>query len=101
MIFKPRNFILIPPFILRPIQDSISKSNGDSRVVLVKCVKSVKDFDIKPANDAEYADKAISKCKEIMLWVYLVSQNNNKIDAVQVTVCNNEKVASELKKSRS
>ena len=32
-----------------------------------------------------------------MFWLYLVSQNNNEIDAVQVTGCNNEKVASELK----
>ena len=50
--FKPRNFIPIPPFLLKLIQYSISKSTGDSRVVLVKCVKSVKDFDTKHANDA-------------------------------------------------
>ena len=64
--FKPSDFIPIPPFLLKPIQDLISKSNGDSRVVLVECVKAVKDFDKKHANNAEYADKAKSKCKEIM-----------------------------------
>ena len=96
--FKPKNFILIPPFLLKPIQDLISKSNGYSRVVLVKCVKAVKDFYTKHVKDAEYADKAKSKCKEIMFWLYLASQNNNEIDAIQVTGCNNEKVASELKK---
>ena len=63
---KPRNFIPIPPFLLKPIQDSISKSNGDSRVVLVQCVKEVKDLDTKHSNDAKYADKVKSKCKEIM-----------------------------------
>ena len=101
MTFKPRNLIPILPFLLKPIQDSISKSNGDSRVVLVECVKAVKDFDKKHAKNAEYAYKAKSKCKKIMFWLYLVSHNNEKIDAVQVTGYNNEKVASELKKSRS
>ena len=61
--FKSRNIIPIPLFLLKPIQDSISKSNGDSRVVLVECVKSVKEFDTKHANNSEYADKATSKCK--------------------------------------
>ena len=59
--------------------------------MLVECVKAVKDFDTKHANDAEYADKAKSTCKEIMLCLYFVSQNNNEIDAVQVTECNNKK----------
>ena len=52
LTFKPRHFIPIPPFLLKPIQDSISKSNGYSRLLLVECVKSVKDFDTKHANDA-------------------------------------------------
>ena len=99
--FKPRNFIPVPPLILKPIQDSISKSNGDSRVVLVECVKAVKDFNTKHTKHANYADKAKSKCKEIIFLLFHMSQNNKKIDAVQVTGCNNEKVASELKKSRS
>ena len=97
---KHSNFIPIPPFLLKSIKDSISKSNGDSRVVLVQCVKEVKDFDTKHSNDAKYADKVKYKCKEIMFWLYLVSQNNDKIDAVQVTGCNNKKVASELKKMK-
>ena len=56
--FWPRNFIPIPPFLLKPIQDSISKPNGDSRVLLVECVKVVKDFDKNHANDADYSDKS-------------------------------------------
>ena len=82
VIFKPRNFIPISPFILKPIQDAISKWNGDSRVVLVECVKAVKDFDTKHANNADYADKENYKCKEIILWLYLMSQDNEEINAV-------------------
>ena len=98
--FKPRNFIPIPLFLIKPIKYSISKSYGYSRVVLVECVKAVKDFDKKHAKNAEYADKSNFKCKAVMFWLYFVSHNNNKIYAVQVTGCNNKKVASELKKMK-
>ena len=45
--FKPMNFIPNTLFLIKPINDSISKSYGDSRVVLVNCVKSVKEFQYK------------------------------------------------------
>ena len=61
--------------------------------MLVECVKPVKDFDTNHAHDAEYAGKANSKCKEIMFWLYLVSQSNDEIDEVQVTGRNNKKVS--------
>ena len=80
--YKPRNFIPITLFLIKPINDSVSKSYVDSRVVLVECVKAVKDFDTKHANNAEYVDKSKYKCKEIMFWLYFVSHNNNEIDAV-------------------
>ena len=82
---KPRNFTPIIPFLLKPIQYSISKSKGDSKVVIVECVKAVKYFDTNHENNAEYADKAKSNRKEIMFWLYLVSHNNDEINAVQVT----------------
>ena len=94
MTFNPRNFIQFPPFILQPIQDSISKSNGEYRVMLVKCVKAVNDFDTKHANYAECTDKAKSNYKEIKFWLYLASHNNDKINVVQVTGSSNKKVAS-------
>ena len=95
--YKPRNLIPIPPFLLETIQTSISKSNGNSKPILVECVKAIKDFDTKHANDTTYEDKARAKCKDILFWLYLVSSGNAAIDAVPVTGCNNEKVAEELK----
>ena len=50
--FKPRNFIPIPPFLHKPIQYLISKSNGNSILVLVECVKAVNYFDTLHAKDA-------------------------------------------------
>ena len=78
--YKPRNFIPIPPFLLETISNSISKSEGDSKQVLVDVVKEIKAFDTLHTNDNDYADKAKSKCKDILSWLYLVG-----IDIVQAT----------------
>ena len=64
--------------------------------MLVNCIKTSKEFDTTHANDKAYNDKARSKCKDIMMWLYLVSKNSPSIDAIQITGCANEKVAIEL-----
>ena len=94
--YKPRNFIPIPQFLIETIQNSISKSNGKSKLMLIECVKKIKDFDVEHANDIDYTNKARSKSKDILLWLYLVSkENNNEIDAVPVIGCS-EAVAKTL-----
>ena len=99
--YTPRNFVPVPPFLLEPIQKSISKSNGNSKVVLVDCVKAIKAFDQLHATDTDYSDKARSKCKDIMLWLYLVSENHDDIDAVPVTGCTSMKLIQELNSTSS
>ena len=94
--YSPRNFIPIPPFLLNTIHNSISNSNGNAASVLVDCVKEIKTFDTDHATDTDYKDKAKSKCKDIMIWLYLVHKRNDKIDAVPVMGCNNKKVAKVL-----
>ena len=71
--YKPRNFIPIPQFLIETIQNSIPKSNGKSKLMLIKCVKKIKDFDVEHANDIDYTDKARSKSKDILLWLYLLT----------------------------
>ena len=93
--YKPRNLIPIPQFLIETIQNSISKSNGNSKLMLIECVKKIKEFDIEHTNDDDYTDKARSKSKDILLWLYLVCKISDKIDAVPVIGCN-EKVAKAL-----
>jgi hypothetical protein len=94
--YRPRNFIPIPPFLVDIVQNSISNSNGNSKYVLIDCVKAIKDFDTLHTNDEDFVDKARSKCKDIMLWLYLVGDNNPAIEAVQTMGCQNEQVAETL-----
>lgn len=94
--YKPRNFIPVPPFLLEVVHQSISKSNGEAKEILVDCVKAIKEFDAAHTNDAEYTDKARSKCKDMMFWLYLVSQSSDAVEAVPATGCNNESMAERL-----
>jgi hypothetical protein len=94
--YKPRNLIPIPPFLIETFQKSISNSNGNSKTLLIDCVKAIKEFDTTHTNDEDYVDKARSKCKDIMLWLYLVAIDSPAIEAVQTIICQNEKVAETL-----
>jgi hypothetical protein len=90
--YSPRNFIPIPPFLLKTVHEAISISNGHASTVLVDCVRDIKAFDTEHTNDTSYTEKAKSKCKDIMMWLYLVSKGSEKIEAIPVMGCTNAKV---------
>jgi hypothetical protein len=92
--YNPRNLVPVPQFLIDTIQNSISNSNGNSKSMLLDCVTKIKEFDMEHTNDDEYVDKARSKSKDILLWLYMVSKNS-RIDAIPVMGCN-EKVAKQL-----
>ena len=94
--FRPRNFIPIPPFLLDSMHETIAESNGDSKVVLLKAVEKIKEFDTTHDGDEEYTDKAKSKCKNFIQWLYLVATENESIKGVPVVGCSSERIAKAL-----
>lgn len=92
--FKPRNFIPVPPFLIEPINNSISNSEGDSKV-LIEVVRAIKDFDVIHTGDNEYQDKAKSKCKDILIWLYLVG--SGKITPIPTIGCNSRQMIDSFK----
>ena len=88
--YKPRNFIPVPPFLLETIFENISKSNGQASIILLAVVKAIKDFDNLHANEEDYIDKARSKCKDILFWLYLVHKENESIEELPTLNCNKE-----------
>ena len=94
---KPRNFVPVPPFLLTAVHEAIQTSNGDSRSVLLMCVKAVKAFDNEHAGDEEYKDKAQTKSKAFLYWLYLVSQDNEAIKAITTVGCSNRKAMEAVK----
>ena len=85
--FHPQNFIPIPPFMVPALHNSIINLNGDVYPVLLSALRAIKDFDSIHSSDNEYADKARTKSKDIIFWLYLVSQNHDSVEAVPTMGC--------------
>ena len=64
--YNPRNFIPVPPFMIDPINDSISESDGNLSDVFLAALNSIKDFDTIHADDKEYIDKAKTYGKKLL-----------------------------------
>ena len=94
--YRPRNFVPVPPFMLKTVNQSIEESNGDAKVVLLKSIEAIKAFDSAHNGDAEYVDKARTKCKDFLFWLFLVQKEDNSIEGIPVMGCSNNKVVSAL-----
>ena len=88
--YMPRNFIPVPPFLLNTINDSILNSNGELSKVFLKSIKKIKEFDTTHAEDNDYVDKAKSKCKDLLFWLYLTGQD--KVLKIPTMVCTSRPV---------
>ena len=96
--YRARNVLPVPPFMLDSIQEVVEDKNGEAREMLVKTAEAIKEFDTKHASDTSYGDKAKTKCKDLLYWLYLVSADSNAIAPVNVIVCTNPKVKAKLRK---
>ena len=95
--YKPRNFVPVPPLVLKTVHETIATTNGDAKQVLVKCAQAIKTFDADHNEDDEYTDKAQSKCKPFLYWLYLTAQNSDAIKATATIGCSHQQVIKALK----
>ena len=86
--YKPRNVIPVVPFLVDVINSTIQGANGSAKTVYVAVVTEIKRFDAEKADDDTYQDKAKTKCKDILQWLYLVARESTAVDATPVTGCN-------------
>ena len=86
--YKPRNFMPVVPFLLKDVNKAIVNHNGSTKEVLLAAVRSIKAFDTTQAANPEYTEKAKQKCKDLVYWLYLVSQDSTGVVATPVTGCN-------------
>ena len=94
--YRPRNFVPVPPFLMEKIQKTITTSNGDVREVLIATVVETKKFDMEHQADAEYTNKAQTKSKQLLQWLYLVSKDSIAIEKVATIGCSNAKVMQQM-----
>ena len=87
--YKPRNFIPVPPFLVRSIASVITSSKGNAKAVLLDSIAQIAAFDATHLNDAEYTDIACQKCKPLLFWLYLAQKDNTLVKAIQSQACGN------------
>ena len=95
-VYKPRNFIPIIPFLCKAISESIEKDQGDSKLLLIKVIQAIKNFDTTHNTDDEFVDKAKQKCKDLLFWIYLAGKEN-AIKSIPTTVNVNRRVKQNIK----
>ena len=83
--YRPRNFVPVPPFLLDTLHTIIEDRNGDTTQALISCAQAIKEFDTLHSIDDDYTDKAKSKSKDILAWLYLVI--NDKVTATPTMSC--------------
>lgn len=93
-VFNPRNFTPVPPFLVDTISISISTNDGNSRMVLIDTAKAIKAFDTTHATDTNYKEKAKSKSKDILAWLYLVGED--KVHSTPTMGCNSRPLLTEF-----
>ena len=90
--YKPRNLIPVVPFLLETTNDAIQGHDRAASIVLFNVVQEVKAFDTRNASKNKYQEKAKQKCKDLMLWLYLIATGNAVIKATPMTGCNNMEI---------
>lgn len=85
-----RNFIPIPPFLLKEIDSTIGATQGDSRCVLLKAIDMIGEFDKAVDENGGVVEKAIDTCGDLLIWLYLVIQG--KVETTPLLGCCDEMV---------
>ena len=91
--FKPRHFIPIPNFLVKDLDEVISKNDGNKEMMIWATVQGIKKFDETHNGDEEYTEKAKSTCKVILFWLYLTNKAGSSIKPIKTECCSSERLA--------
>ena len=93
--FASRNFVPIPPFLLQVVNDTIIKTDGDSKEVLLAVIERIKDFDDEVKTNGSNIELAEDTCGDFLHWIYLASKN--KVKSTPTIGCSVKEVRSHFK----
>ena len=99
--YRARNMIPVPPFLLEATHKVTVEEAGNAKLMLIKAAETIKEFDTAHNNDDEYVDKAKTKCKDLLYWLYLVGIDSPAITPVNSIVCGNARLKTKIKEKTS
>ena len=96
---RPRNFIPVPPFLVKILSDSIAANKANTSKVFLDVITAIKDFDEIYDDDDEFKEKASTKCKLLLHWLYVASRDDdaNGIAQIQFATCTNKSLLAKLR----
>lgn len=66
---RARDFILISPFLIRPISIVIEARDRNPEAIFFDAISAIRDFDKLRRDGASFAKKALTKCKLFIHWL--------------------------------
>ena len=96
---RARNFIPVPPFLVRTLNDSIAINKANTSQVILDVITKIKEFDEVHKDDDEFKEKATTKCKQFLHWLYVACKDDdeNGIAQVQFGNCSSRVLSTKLK----
>ena len=96
---RARNFIPVPPFLVKTLGASIAVNKDDTYQIFFDVITAIKEFDEAHKNDAEFKEKAATKCKQLLHWLYVASTDVDATSIAQVhfAICTNESISAKMK----
>jgi len=96
---RARNFVPVPPFLVQTLNESIVANKAKTSQIFLDVIMAIKEFDEIHKDDDEFKEKATTKCKQLLHWLYVADQNDddNGIAQIQFAICTNETIMERLK----
>ena len=96
---RARNFIPVPPFLVKTLGDSIAVNKSNTNKVFLDVILAIKEFDEAYKDDADFKEKAATKCKILLHWLYVASTDDDESGIAQIhfTTCANDSITKRMK----
>ena len=72
------------------VNGAIISSDGDAKTVLLEVVKCLQSCDAIKSTNPKFKENGKSKCKDLILWLYILCKHLVEIEATPVACCVNE-----------
>ena len=96
---RARNFVAVPPFLVKTVGDSIAVNKASTIKVFFDVIMAIKEFDTAHDGDADFTEKAATKCKMFLHWLYVASTDDADTGIAQIhfAICANEGITARMK----
>ena len=96
---RARNFVPVPPFLVQTLNRSIVANKAKMSQIFLDVITAIKDFEEIHKDDDEFKEKAATKCKQLLHWLFVAMKDDDEsgIAQIQFAICMNETIMERMK----